>query len=250
MYSFVEANDFGEDKLSSVAMSYDGVVFDEVIEGFRTLNVEGREVTSLVINMIETDIGYLDIGQRLESPPLEVQYMIQRETHAELKESFRLLMDLVVREENVEIKFADEDARYYGRFHQFIEWDEGNVQVVGKMALYRPKPYKYGQLLLSDGYLIETDKHLSLVRIVINPIVSTGLIKVSNGKQEIRLVEPMGVNDVIVLDFIENRAYKNEVAFDYALALDSDFANFVIGSGEIISSNEAVLSLEYRERWL
>ena len=250
MYEFIGIDEVGQEQLSAVAMTYDGVLLDEVIEGFRTLNVEGREMTSLNINMIETDVGYLDIGQRVESPPLEVQYMIQRETHAELKESFRQLMKVIVRDRNVEIKFADEDARHYGRFHQFLEWDEGNVLVVGKMSLYRPKPFKYGPLLTTSGSFIITEKDLSLVRIVVDPTVSTNQLKISNGEQEIRLVEQIGANDTVVLDFVENRVYKNGVGFDYALALDSDFENFVIESGQTVSSGQATLSIEYRERWL
>lgn len=250
MYEFVGINEIGQEQLSSVAMSYDGAVLDEVIEGFRTLNVEGRETTSLSINKIEMDVGYLDIGQRMESPPLEVEYMIQRDTQAELKESFRQLMKAIVRDRNVEIMFADEDARHYGRFQQFLEWDEGNNQVIGKMSLYRHKPYKYGPLLTTNGSLITTEKDLSLVRIVIKPTASTSQLKISNGKQEIRLVEKIGASDSIELNFVENRVYKNGVGFDYALALDSDFENFVIESGQTVSSGQATLSIEYRERWL
>lgn len=250
MYEFVSINETGQEQLSTVAMTYDGVLLDEVIEGFRTLNVEGRETTSLNINKIEMDVGYLDIGQRMESPPLEVEYMIQRDTQAELKESFRKLMKAIIRNRNVEIKFLDEDARHYGRFQQFLEWDEGNVQVIGKMSLYRPKPYKYGPLLTTNGSFIIADKDLSLVRIVVKPTASTSQLKISNGEQEIRLVEPIGVSDSIELNFVDNRVYKNGVGFDYALALDSDFGNFVIESGQIVSSGQAILSIEYRERWL
>lgn len=250
MYEFIGINEIGEEQFSSVAMSYDGVLLDEAIEGFRTLNVGGRETTSLNINMIETDVGYLDIGQRMESPPLEVEYMIQRDTQAELKESFRKLMKAIVRDRNVEIAFADEDARHYGRFYQFLEWDEGEAMVVGKMSLYRPKPFKYGPLLTTNGSFITTEKDLSLVRIVVDPTASTNLLKISNGKKEIRLVEQIGASDTIELDFIGNRVYKNGVGFDYALALDSDFENFEIESGQTVSSGQATLSIEYRERWL
>lgn len=50
-YKFIDVDDDIESFLPAEAMSYNGVYLENEIEGYRTLNVSGRELMSLLLKV-------------------------------------------------------------------------------------------------------------------------------------------------------------------------------------------------------
>jgi len=116
MYGFTDTNAIPEQTLG-LAMSFGGVYFEEVLSGYKTLNVGGRE---LIGNELETATGkgkdgVTITGQTLPPRPLTIQYKLDAKTDAECRHNFETLNFLLRKngKNNVAIQFTDEPGRTY-----------------------------------------------------------------------------------------------------------------------------------------
>lgn len=253
MYQFIETHETQPDSLSGRAMTYNGVLLDEVVEGFEVLNVYGRETTSVEIESVGVDIGSIPTYQRLVASPITVEYRLSAKDDSSFWKAYRSLMKILIKGEDVPFSFADEDAVYFGRYSSHESIENTNNDVVTSFDLYRPRPYKYSEEYETDGTLPEGEE-LDLFRMEIRPNTTTSSMSITNGEQTIRFVDSVTTGDVIVLDFKTGKAdeavTKNGVNFSYALAIDSDYENFDLNSGGDVTSPDADVTMYSRERWL
>lgn len=250
MYDFIEINQQGENNLSSMAITYDGVLFDEAIPGFSVLHVTGRETVNIEVESVGVDVGFIPIHQRMDSPPIKVEYIIRAKDEPELKRAYSLLMNNLIKTEDVPFSFADEEATYYGRYTTHNDIDTRNLHVVGEFELFRPKPHKLSDFIETDGTIPSGMRGLKLSRIELTVTQSTNNLTLTNGTFNVRLLENFSIGDKIVIDFEKYDVFKGSQSILYALALDSDFENFDINQGGTITSAQASVKIFIRERWV
>lgn len=162
MYSFRDVNQYIDtEPLPSEAVSIDGLVLDNEINGFRTLYVSGRESLAAEFDMISTNNRNGDFikSRRYPSRTLKVGFQMRTENNSAFREAFNELNGILNCSE-VEIRFADEpDFFYIGSPVNSCEVQPGTNSVTGEFEIYCATPFKYSNehtvssQVLSDGTL-------------------------------------------------------------------------------------------------
>ena len=262
MYGFTDTNEMPEQTLG-LAMSFGGVYFEEVIRGYTTLNVGGRE---LIGNELETATGkgrdgVTITGQTLPPRSLIVQYKLDAKSDAECRYNFETLNFLLRKngKNNVAIQFTDEPWRtYYGRLQSVDEVPYDRNTVVGTFTILCEDPYKYGESIESVGTSITIgdfcpyDVLPDLITATLSANASKITIDNTTTGKHIILNGIYTAGQVLIVD-IANRIItlngqnkKNNL--DY---VESDFRSFVVSPGDVITMTPtSSMTIAMRGRWL
>lgn len=249
MYRFTETNEQAIGELSPVAFNYNGETLDDVISGFRTLNVIGRESFVSGIESVASIDGTVITGRQKQVENIVVVFLLEAESEEELQNRFSLLKKKLILDHEVYFSFADEEANYIGELYSLGNIDTISYQASGEIELLRTSVYKFSDERESSGNINVAADEVMLDQIKATATESSNNLEITNGKYVIRFIEQIAKNDVILIDFRNSRVYKNGAPFDYGIALDSDFENFEVESGQTITANKANLNIKYRGRW-
>ena len=146
MYSFIDVNEYQRGKnLPSEAMSINGKYIENEIEGYRTLQVEGRE-------LLETEVSDFQVGfqsgskyQDKRDPVrvITVHYSLTADSPASFREKFNKLTSLLDQEQ-AKLIFNDEPDKYFiGTKSDVDSVDPGLLSVKSSFSFYCAVPYKY-----------------------------------------------------------------------------------------------------------
>ena len=147
MYGFRDTTDFRESQriLPSEAVMINGVYLENVINGYRTLYVKGREALSPEIEIGEVGVrngAYLK-NKRFPARILTVGYQIVSDSTNAFNLAFQQLNDLLNVEE-AQIIFADETDKYLtGTPSGYDEIPAGQLSIKGEYTITCTDPFKY-----------------------------------------------------------------------------------------------------------
>lgn len=147
MYNFrdVIENGVSESVLPSEALQINGEYIENLIAGYRTLTVSGREALSPELTTYET--GIRD-GAKLQSkryPPrtIVIKYQLISETSEAFREAYNKLGG-ILDVEDAQLIFNDEQDKFYiGTPNAVREVDAGLNAVVGEIEILCNDPFKY-----------------------------------------------------------------------------------------------------------
>ena len=148
MYQFVDTTESGSDlSLPSEAMSINGTYIENVITGYRTLQVTGRELLESQIEELEN--GYSDgsrfLNKRRMQRNIIVVYQLLSDSPEDFREKFNELNRLLDQDEAT-LVFADEpDKHFIGTKSEIRDVDGGLLNVTGEFTMYCTDPFKYGE---------------------------------------------------------------------------------------------------------
>ena len=146
MYQFRDIEQSKKDsKLSSESFTYDGVYFENVIEGYRTLKATGRESFQKEINseVIGQADGEFHNYSRVVKRDIGITFQLKAKTPNELMNKFTQLNKLL-KKDNAKLIFADENDKYFNAtFVQMENVTEGTLMLTGTMLFTCLDPYKY-----------------------------------------------------------------------------------------------------------
>lgn len=135
--------------LPSEAMKYNGVYLENEIEGYKTLNVSGRELLNADVEDEKIDLvdGSHFHGARYEPRKIEVTYQLIASTDKKFRDAYNK-MNLLLSQEQVQIIFNDEPDKYFiGTKIGNDEVESGSNSVIGKFTIYCSDPFKYSVTL-------------------------------------------------------------------------------------------------------
>ncbi|MBA4699235.1 MAG: phage tail family protein [Ruminococcus sp.] len=147
MYNFVNTTERASAiiTLPAEALSINGTYIENVVDGYRTLYVTGRE-------LLESEIRDLQIGQsdgtifqgkRNPVREITVTYRIMSKSAESFREKFNALSSILEPEE-ARLVFADEPDKYYiGTKSSIGEVQGGLLNVIGNFTFYCCNPYKH-----------------------------------------------------------------------------------------------------------
>ena len=146
MYNFVDTiESASESVLPSEALRINGEYIENLISGYRTLHVVGREALSPEIESYTT--GIRD-GSRIKSRKyperiITITYQIVAESNEAFREAYNKLGG-ILNVENAELIFNDEQDKFFiGTPYSIGEVDGGLNSVVGEFEILCADPFKY-----------------------------------------------------------------------------------------------------------
>lgn len=252
MYQFEETQKKTQHALSSLptsAMNYDGMFFEEMIEGYRTLSVSGREMISLDIESDSRKMGTAISSQTLPQRLLTIHYQIRNDDPEALLVDYRRMMAYLYREKDVLIYFNDEwDLQYTGRYSSSEEITGDRYTIVSSFEIYCQDPRKYTKEFTSTGYIgghffypIKPDK-------IIVTIKKRGNLMITNGQQQITMSQvSFNEGDQVELDFTAGCIRVNGRNKTHYLDLSSSFEDFYLIQGQMVTGTNGSLRVIYRE---
>ena len=145
-YSFHDIADSpNENDLPAEAMSYNGVYFEEVIPGYSTLNVSGRETIPVDISDYNRSLGDGRIykSRRYDARTITVTFQLLAESDSDFRDAFNQLNGYLDAEQ-AQIIFNDEPDKYFiGTRSAIDDIEPGRNSVTGTIEIYCADPFKY-----------------------------------------------------------------------------------------------------------
>lgn len=146
MYKFVDTNEAsGGVILPSEALQINGEYIENLIPGYRTLSVSGREALSPEISTYETGIrdGSVIKSRRYPARTITVKYQLITKDPETFREAYNKLAGILDVEEATLI-FNDENDKFFtGTPSAIGAVDVGKKAVVGEFNLFCADPLKY-----------------------------------------------------------------------------------------------------------
>lgn len=146
MYNFRDVNEASEGVvLPSEAMKINGQYIEDLIAGYRTLNVSGREALSPDVE--EFDVGIRDgsvfKSKRYPSRVIVVTYQLIAESNEAFREAYNQL-GKILDVKDAELIFNDEQDKFFTGTPCIIDAvNPGTNAVVGKFEILCTDPFKY-----------------------------------------------------------------------------------------------------------
>lgn len=146
MYEFIDTIEKTEGILMpSEALNFNGEYLENLIPGYRTLYVSGREVIESELKNYEVGIsdGAKHQRKRYPSRVITVGYQLIAEDNAAFRAAYNQL-NFILNEEEAKLIFADEPDKYYiGTKQSGSSVESGVNSVTGELEFYCADPFKY-----------------------------------------------------------------------------------------------------------
>ena len=129
-----------------VKTKIDGQYIDDLITGFRTLGVDGREELDLdvVSSEIDTSDGGRYMRRRIKSRTLKVHFYLSDDTAAGFSAKFNALKNKLHSIKESQIIFSDDDGVYFtGTFRKLTLAYKGSEVTRGTIEIFCADPFKY-----------------------------------------------------------------------------------------------------------
>lgn len=146
MYHFIDVTEVSEGNLlPSEALKLNSEYIENLIPGYRTLSVSGREALSPELSTYESGVrdGSSLLNRRYPARTIVVKYQLIAETNEAFREAYNQL-GKILNVENAEMIFNDEPDKFYiGTPSLVDEVDPGTNAVVGEIEFLCLDPFKY-----------------------------------------------------------------------------------------------------------
>lgn len=146
MYNFIDVTETqAAELLPAEALQINGVYIENVITGYRTLTVEGREALSAEISSIDTDLrdGSAMKGKRYPARTIRVTYQIKAASDADYRDAYNKLAS-ILNVTDARLIFNDEQDKFFtGTPSEIGAVQPGKNAVVGTFDILCLDPFKY-----------------------------------------------------------------------------------------------------------
>lgn len=135
------------------SLTFDGKLIDELVDGYVTINVEGRGVLNRVLSTVDVPgrDGTVVTDQRLPARPITVYYLLKALNSRLFQQNLNYFHDLLKSDGDVVIQFGDEDYYRFGRLSETENPPYDSLQGIGSVMLLCQDPYKYRDIEAISG---------------------------------------------------------------------------------------------------
>jgi predicted phage tail component-like protein len=146
MYNFIDTNEVSEAVvLPSEALQINGEYIENLIPGYRTLTVSGREALSPELTYFETGVrdGSVIQNKRFPARIIKVAYQLIAESNEAFRDAYNKLAS-ILNVDNAELIFNDEPDKFFtGTPSAIGEVEPGKNSVIGEFEIFCADPFKY-----------------------------------------------------------------------------------------------------------
>lgn len=132
---------------SLTAMTFNGVVLDNEVPGYRTLNVSGRETVGYTLSQagdLPGRDGTVIYSKSIAPRVMTVTYELKASNTTDYHEAYALLSQLLHTDGDVEITFNDDPYSYEGQVTAKSEPDPGELVQVSNFTITCQNPFRLG----------------------------------------------------------------------------------------------------------
>lgn len=145
MYNFIDVNEVSEGTLPSEALKINGKYIENLIDGYRTLSVSGREALSPELETYETGVrdGSIIQSKRYPARTIIVTYQIIAKSNEAFRNAYNTLA-AILDVKDAQLIFNDEQDKFYiGTPSAIGEVEPGMNSVIGEFEIFCADPFKY-----------------------------------------------------------------------------------------------------------
>lgn len=261
MYDFMKPGEV-EVFPTSLKTIFNGIVLDDTIPGFTTINVEGRALIGRKNEKrkVPGADGEFLTSSTLDSRPIVVKYMLKN-TNSNYRHNFNKLNMLLQADKPKILKFTDEpDYSFNAILESVDDIEETSNNVVSTFTFLCLDPYKYKKIDKDTGVSSVTITKLpnnrneftpELIKVIVNSVSDKIIIKNQTTTKKIIINHTsFAVGDVLEIDLNKDYPLKlnSIVRSDLIDFVESDF-DFTVKQGDTITCiNSRVLEVYTKER--
>lgn len=241
---------------SRCAIKFDGIIIDNEIKDYMTINVEGRQLLTHTLDTadIAGRVGDVITASKVPARDIKVYFLLKAGRNKEFLKKIKRLTEILYTQKEVKFRFNDEDGFRIGQVTSFEDPPYDQNTGIGSYTIHCSDPFIYFEERESTGKMprlkyrkypvkvesIEAKLNAGSKAIVRNKTQGTKIIL--NGSftvgQELIITDEAitinGQNALTMLDYVE-----------------SDYRDFKIYSeDEIIAEGLTDLKIKYREHAL
>ena len=256
MYKFVDTTESQNgSNLPSEALEFNGEYIEEMIPGYRTLHVSGREMIGN--ELTDMEVGITD-GSRYQyrrylPRTITVTYQLMAETNEKFRAAFNKLNEILSAEE-ARLIFRDEPDKYFiGTRADAGDVPTGTNNVIGEFDIYCTDPFKYSTKEyevtpnLDNGLTIGENYHgtyKAFPTLIADIKSSCGFIAFLNEREKI-----LQIGDVDELDSQQINKSQTLINHHFDAGLGGGVQN-VATTVKVVSAHEQAGSCATREGYL
>lgn len=256
MYKFVDTTESQSgSNLPSEALEFNGKYIEEMIPGYRTLHVSGREMIGN--ELTDMEVGITD-GSRYQyrrylPRTITVTYQLMAETNEKFRAAFNKLNEILSAEE-ARLIFRDEPDKYFiGTRADAGDVPTGTNNVIGEFDIYCVDPFKYSVKEyevtpnLDNGLTIGENYHgtyKAFPTLIADIKSSCGFIAFLNEREKI-----LQIGDVDELDSQQINKSQTLINHHFDAGLGAGVQN-VATTVKVVSAHEQAGSCATREGYL
>lgn len=229
-------------------------MLDYEIESFMTVNVEGRQLLSPVLETVKIPgrDGDILIGGSFPPRNIVVHFMISDTKNTFFLEKIRRLNEILYTKEEVKFSFLDENGYRIGKVSNIEDPAYDSNLGFGKFTIHCADPFMYGRLRKTTGKIdiLKLKKYPVKIEEIKITASATNKLVVTNKNKGTKIILngsfTAGDEVVITKDKITVNGQNRMAWLDF---VNSDYQNFNLYSeDEVIISPSTSFEITYRER--
>lgn len=232
-----------------------GILLDQVIDGFTTLNVEGRGLfaKTSVVHRVDGRHGGLVQQGPYPTRYIKISFLLKAKNSKSFLSKLDQIKAILVKNEHTVIEFGDENGYRVGVLNSIEHPPVDYHQGIGALIFACANPYLMGPLKTGNSvtsYYPDYPVYVESIKMTMSQSTSKVILKNESTGKKIILngTIPSGANIDINLKRILINGENKTSLLDYVL---SDYQQFEVFHGDTLSvSPTTALTIEYREQKL
>ncbi|MDO5016534.1 MAG: phage tail family protein [Eubacteriales bacterium] len=240
------------------ALEFNNIVLDSAIEGYMTINVDGRGLLRREIKTVKIPgrAGERIVDQSIPPRELKVYFFLKADRDRDFRKRLIYLHELLTSDEDARIRFGDEVGSRFGRCTDIDDPPYDSNQGIGSFMLYCQDPFLYQEAKILTGnrviiYPLSVYSHkLEEIKIKVSSDRNGLFVRNISTGQRIILLGDFAAGDNVVMrptDGVLTVNNKPDLPrLDY---VNSAWQDFEIFGEDVIDCPEEMV-FKYRERRL
>lgn len=231
------------------SLTFNGSLLDEMLDGYTTINVEGRGLIGRVLSTVDITgrDGARVTGSKVSARGIRVHFLLEADNNSDFMGYLHILNDALKSDGDVQFQFGDEEYYRFGRLAEVENPPFDNHRGVGVFTLFCQDPFKYKDAESLTGASIavpDVGNYPYRIKTIESTIATTRtgftITNTTTGRKII-LTGSFPAGQKLVIDHVAGTITLNTVNIKSRLDyINSDWRNFEINAGDTITADDDI----------
>lgn len=241
---------------SRCAIEFDGIIIDNEIKDYMTINVEGRQLLTHTLDTAEIAgrVGDVITAAKVPARDIKVYFLLKAGRNKEFLKKIKRLTEILYTQKEVKFRFNDEEGFRIGQVTSFEDPPYDQNVGIGSYTIHCSNPFIYFEERESSGKMprLKYRKYPVKIESITAKLNAGSKAIVRNVNQGTKIIlngNFTAGQELIITDEAININGQNALTMlDY---VESDYHDFkVYSEDEIVAEGLSDLKIKYRERAL